>query len=443
MRVLLGGLTLTLLALSEASIVGSRNKWIPTSQPDNQQQHVIDQKSCPESPKWPVPSSYNTPEAGHSRHRRPPLRAGFVALGDSYSAGIGTGLDGPEEECRRGIHAYPALIAKDLSASQKGGPNATTFQFLSCTGATTNELLLASPESQMEALNGSLPVDFALMSVGGNDLGFFEVMNACIFRFYNFYSGTCESALEHAQERLDGTEFEDRLRIAILELLNKVKWDKKPWFFITITGYAQFFNAQTPECDDMSLGIWWRGPKLRRELRARMNAMVQAVNRKIEITVARINAQFAGSARSKVLFVDYDAAFDGHRFCEPGVVEPDYVRNDTYFFLVGGPDNARNDTSSSATEVHREIVPDNSVLVDPRTCLEPATRSGDWGLLALCYMAMSKAEDPMLRPARAEVVAENSMWYVPTYYGKTFHPRTLGHEIIRDKIYELWHDLDL
>jgi hypothetical protein len=66
------------------------------------------------------------------------------------------------------------------------------------------------------------------MSVGGNDLGFFEVMNACIFRFYNFYSGTCESALEHAQERLNGNEFEERLRIAILELLNRVKWEKKP-----------------------------------------------------------------------------------------------------------------------------------------------------------------------------------------------------------------------
>lgn len=162
MRVVLGGLTLTLLALSKASIVGSRNKWIPTSQPDNQQQHVIDQKSCPESPKWPVPSSYHTPEASH-HHRRPHLRAGFVALGDSYSAGIGTGLDGPEEECRRGIHAYPALIAKDLSASQKGGPNATSFQFLSCTGATTNELLLASPESQMEACKLTFSVSFVPM----------------------------------------------------------------------------------------------------------------------------------------------------------------------------------------------------------------------------------------------------------------------------------------
>ncbi|KAF3015346.1 hypothetical protein E8E14_010814 [Neopestalotiopsis sp. 37M] len=369
-------------------------------------------------------------------------------MGDSYSAGIGTGLDGPEDECRRGLHAYPALIARDLSASQ-GGPNSTVFQFLSCTGATTNELLLASPESQINNLNGSLPIDFALMSVGGNDLGFFEVMNACIFRFYNFYSGTCESALEHAQERLNGNDFEERLRIAILELLNRVKWEKKPWFFITITGYARFFNDQTPECDDMSLGVWWRGPKLQRELRARMNAMVQAVNHKIETTVAKINAQFAAGPNHhpKVLFVDYDDAFDGHRFCEPGVVEPDYQRNDTYFFLVGGPDNARSDNMTSASQ-HRtqqqlSILPLHSDLVDARTCLEPATRSGDWGLLALCYMAMSKAEDPTLRPAHAELVAENSMWYVPTYYGKTFHPRTRGHEVIRDKIYDLWHKLDL
>ncbi|ETS84008.1 hypothetical protein PFICI_05884 [Pestalotiopsis fici W106-1] len=430
MHAVLGILTLILGWRSEASII--RNPWGPGSHSDSYQ-HVLDQQHSLEVPKW------STPAAALSKthhHHRP--RAGFVALGDSYSAGIGTGVDGAEDECRRGLHAYPALIAKDLSASQ-GGLNNTSFQFLSCTGATTNELLLASPESQINNLNGSLPVDFALMSVGGNDLGFFEVMNACIFRFYNFYSGTCESALEHAQERLNGTEFEERLRIAILELLNRVKWEKKPWFFITVTGYARFFNDQTPECDEMSLGVWWRGPKLQRELRVRMNIMVQAVNEKIKATVAKINSQFAGI---KVLFVDYDSEFEGHRFCEPGVVEPDYQRNDTYFFLVGGPDNARNDTSLSQ-KAQPDVLPLHSDLVDPRTCLEPATRSGDWGLLALCYMAMSKAEDSTLRHAHTEVVAENSMWYVPTYYGKTFHPRTLGHEIIRDKIYNLWHELGL
>jgi hypothetical protein len=51
-------------------------------------------------------------------------------------------------------------------------------------------------------------------------------------------------------------------------------------------------------------------------------------------------------------------------------------------------------------------------------------------------MAMAKHRDPTLRPAGG------GMWYVPTYYGKTFHPRTLGHETIRDKIYKTWRKLD-
>jgi hypothetical protein len=140
--------------------------------------------------------------------------------------------------------------------------------------------------------------------------------------------------------------------------------------------------------------------------------------------------------------VEYDDEFEGHRFCEPGVQEPDYKRDDTYFFLVGGSDNARNETSARQILQSTTIAP-SSELVDPRVCLGPAQRSGDWGMLALCYMAMSKAQDPTMRPARGGIVDENSMWYVPTYYGKTFHPRTLGHEVIRDKVYETWHKLDL
>lgn len=187
----------------------------------------------------------------------------------------------------------------------------------------------------------------------------------------------------------------------------------------------------------MSLGVWWGGPKLKKDLRVRMNEMVQAVNGKIAETVARINALYANV---KVLFVDYDAEFEGHRFCEPRVVEPDYARNETWFFLVGGEDNARNGTPAAAGRRSQTISP-TSDLVNTKYCLEPAMKSGDWGLLALCYMALSRSGDPNLRMA-GEIDAENSMWYVPTYYGKTFHPRTQGQEAIRDKIYEKWAEVD-
>ncbi|KAI1757742.1 SGNH hydrolase [Xylaria castorea] len=355
---------------------------------------------------------------------------GFIALGDSYSAGIGTGVDGEENDCRQGIHAHAQLIAADQ------GP--TAFQFLSCTGATTANVMAGGENSQIDRFNTSLPADFALLSVGGNDLGFFEVMNACVFRFYNFYSGTCETALAHSRANLESAEFEIRLRIVIMEILDKVRWEKKPRFTVTLTGYARFFNELTDGCDDMSFGIWWNGPRLTKKLRSEMNALVLTVNAKLRKTINAINADFT---KDKLIFVDYDDAFEGHRFCEPNVTEPDYERADTWFFLVGGTDNARNGTQPQRLSDVKTLPP-TSPLVDPFSCLEPAQETGDWGMLALCYMAVAKYHDPTLRPAREDMVRLRSMWYVPTYYGKTFHPRSLGHEMIRDQIYKKWRALD-
>ncbi|KAI0971779.1 SGNH hydrolase [Xylaria arbuscula] len=361
------------------------------------------------------------------RYDDPDVSTGFVAFGDSYSAGIGTAVEGQEDACRRGIHAYAQLIAADH------GP--TAFQFLSCTGAMTSNVMTGGEESQLDLFNTSLPADFALLSIGGNDLGFFEVINSCVFRFYNFYSGTCETALAHSRVLLESDDFEIRLRIVIMEILDKIRWEKKPQFTITMTGYARFFNELTDECNDMSFGVWWNGPKLTKKLRSEMNTLVLTVNAKLRKTISAIDAGFT---QDKVIFVDYDAAFDGHRFCEPNVTEPDYERADTWFFLVGGSDNARNGTESDPVSDAKALSP-TSPLVNPLSCLPPAQRSGDWGLLALCYMAMAKHRDPSLRRAREDASALNSMWYVPTYYGKTFHPRTRGHEAIRSKIYETWN----
>lgn len=398
--------------------------------------------------------------SGHSNRRA----RGFVALGDSYSAGIGTGTDGrelpSEGDCRHGVHAYPQLIHHDLN-------NATglnmTFQWLSCTGAVTTDILSGGgdptthmqnkaqkPVGQVDMLNASLPLDFATLSVGGNDLGFFDVMNACIFRFYSFYSGTCEKALEAADAAVKSSAFEQRLAVILREVLDAVSWEKRAGFSISVTGYARFFDADTPGCDEMSLGVWYGGPRLSRDIRGRMNALVDAANAKLRRTVVEADERFSGAARPRVLFVDYDDLFEGHRFCEEGVLEPAYNRTDSWFFLVGGPDNARNETTwpngtngdPDSTRYSRgeSILSPLSPLVDPHSCLPRAQERGDWGELALCYMAMAKHRDPSLRPAYDGITPQNGMWWVPTYYGKTFHPRTLGHEAIRDRIYQVWKE---
>lgn len=375
---------------------------------------------------------------------------GFVSFGDSYSAGIGTGLDDKEliseGDCRRGVHAYPRLIYHDLDNTTQVG---VSFQWLSCTGAVTTGLLSGHPNSQIDLLNTSLPIDFATLSIGGNDLGFFAVINACIFRFYGFYSGTCAAALAAADAVISSKAFELRLETVLREILDKVRWERRPWFSIAVTGYARFFNDETPECDGMSLGVWYGGPKLSRGIRRRLNRMVVAMNAMLKRTVALVNGHFSG-ARPRVLFVDYDAAFDSHRFCEPGVVEPAYDRTDTWFFLVSGPDNARNETAwpngtdgdpeSMRYQRQMAVLSPHSPLVDPESCLPNAEKRGDWGELALCYMAMAKHEDPSLRPAYDGVLTSSGTWWVPTSYGKTFHPRTLGHEAIRDAVYQAWTD---
>jgi SAGA-associated factor 73 len=425
------------LSFPDARSYGSRPQQFVLGPPRG---HVAEHKEPRDyEPPFPFP---------HRPFHRP---AGFIALGDSYSAGIGTGINGTEDDCRHGLSGYPILIHDDLVESE--GPNRTTFQHLSCTGSTISDMLAGSPVSQIDQFNTTSTADFALLSIGGNDLGFFDIMNSCIFRFYSFYSGTCESALENSERAIAGPEFEHRLRIGILEILDRVQWEKRPWFTITVTGYARFFNAETEECDDRSFGVWWRGPKLKRELRQRMNNMVTSVNKKIARSIDSINDDFL---LPKVFFVDYDAEFEGHRFCEPGVMEPDYTRNETWFFLIGGQDNGEGAPPGGPSPVPpppTEPPPPGEVadvayqlsssspLVDPSTCLEPAERSGDWGLKALCLMAMAAHDDPSLRTASGEILTSNSMWYVPTYYGKTFHPRSLGHRAIRRQVYELWDDL--
>ncbi|KAL5872619.1 hypothetical protein ACKVWC_008242 [Pyricularia oryzae] len=364
---------------------------------------------------------------------------GYIALGDSYGAGIGTEYDGDEDKCRLGNHAYTSLIYRDLvKAWEEGGDGDGTprpvFQWRSCTGATSSDLL--GQGGQIASLNGSLPASFATLSIGGNDLGFFDVMNSCIFRFYGFYSGTCAAAIRRATNLLDSPAFELSLEMALLSLLDAARWEQHPRFAIVVTGYARFFDARTSACDDRSLGVWLGGPKLSARLRARLNGLVDDVNARLRSTVRAVNSRFA-SRRQRVLFVDYDEQFDGHRFCEPGVLEPDYQREDTWFFLVGGKDNGSGGEGAVKEEPRRVELP----VVDPDTCLGPARDSGDWGALAVCYMAMAKQRDPSLRLARPVVVDgddDASTQYTSIYYAKTFHPRSLGHEAIRDAVYREW-----
>src|SRR3954466_482872 len=89
----------------------------------------------------------------------------YVALGDSYSSGVGTRTyisDGTS--CQRSVYAYPYLVAQARGYS---------LNFQACSGATTSTVT----SSQLGAL--STATKFVTMSVGGNDAGFSSVITNC------------------------------------------------------------------------------------------------------------------------------------------------------------------------------------------------------------------------------------------------------------------------
>lgn len=90
-----------------------------------------------------------------------PIAPEYVALGDSYASGAGAGsyVDG---SCRRSSNAYPALQSADFPS----------FKFVACSGATTKSL-----KSQFKAITPN--TTFVTITIGGNDLGFVDVLTTC------------------------------------------------------------------------------------------------------------------------------------------------------------------------------------------------------------------------------------------------------------------------
>jgi GDSL-like Lipase/Acylhydrolase family len=118
----------------------------------------------------------------------------YVALGDSYSAGEGGGdylpnSDLPNNHCDRSPHAYGPL----LDAARQPG----SFAFVACSGAVTRDLVnpnaegnidpnTSGPEApQLDALRPATTI--ATLTIGGNDIGFSELAQRCLFGRFGFF----------------------------------------------------------------------------------------------------------------------------------------------------------------------------------------------------------------------------------------------------------------
>lgn len=88
----------------------------------------------------------------------------YVALGDSYSSGVGSGSYDLDSACMRTSNAYPARVA---------AATGFTLSFTACSGAKTTDVT----SSQLGPLNAS--TNYVTVTAGGNDAGFTDLIIQC------------------------------------------------------------------------------------------------------------------------------------------------------------------------------------------------------------------------------------------------------------------------
>jgi lysophospholipase L1-like esterase len=149
----------------------------------------------------------------------------YVALGDSYSSGVGAGST--SGSCEQSPNAYPSLWAKASGAS---------FTFAACTDATTTDVI----NSQLSALSAATTL--VSVTAGGDDVGFPSIMETCVLES----TSSCESAVAKA-ETYASTTLPGNLDKMLADIRAKAPSAK-----IIVVGYPDFYDTSVSLCIGLS-----------------------------------------------------------------------------------------------------------------------------------------------------------------------------------------------
>ncbi|MFE0426477.1 SGNH/GDSL hydrolase family protein [Streptomyces sp. NPDC058953] len=197
----------------------------------------------------------------------------YVALGDSYSSGVGSGsYESSSGACKRSTRAFPRLWANANAPS--------SFSFTACSGARTNDVTA----NQLGPVNAG--TDLVSLTVGGNDAGFADVMTTCVLQS----ESACINRVNQAKAYVDGT-----LPGRLDSVYNAIR-AKAPSARVVVIGYPRFYQLG---------GGCLAG--LSENERAAINGASDHLNTAVAKRAADHGYTFAGVA----------SAFTGHEICSP------------------------------------------------------------------------------------------------------------------------------
>ncbi len=193
----------------------------------------------------------------------------YVALGDSYSSGVGTGSE--SGSCGQSSQAYPALWAAANSPA--------SFAFEACSGATTIDVI----DSQLSALSSSTTL--VSLTIGGNDANFSSIMEDCVLDS----TSTCESDISSA-EAWANANLPGRLNTLLADIHADAPNAK-----IILLDYPDFYDTSVSFCLGLSSGD----------------------HKAIDVGINDLDGLMqAAAAEDNATFADVRSTFSGHELCD-------------------------------------------------------------------------------------------------------------------------------
>lgn len=241
-----------------------------------------------------------------------------VGMGDSYSSGEGVtpydeGTDVPawgwgervRNRCHRSEFAYarnsqPPLYDGPLT-SHVGGVTDTRVDFIACSGATTANVRFggvrqyANEPPQLEQYKLSERTNLVTLSIGGNDVGFSQIIKTCAPLRNCVRNGSVDG--QPLTEWMDGNlaALPGKLRPTLAAIRAEA-----PNATVVLMGYPRLFPTGTANrlCEDLVGYFRWDTMDWANELGDRLDA-----------------AMAAAAAEAGVHFVPVGDVFAGHEIC--------------------------------------------------------------------------------------------------------------------------------
>jgi lysophospholipase L1-like esterase len=194
----------------------------------------------------------------------------YVALGDSYSAGVGS-RSYYDAGCQRSEYAYPFEVAAT------GG---YSLVHVACSGARVPDVIA----NQLSAITTNTAL--VTMSIGGNDAGFSSVITECAKPWPTTCWGKIDAARSFITNSLPGL---------LNDVYNRIR-TRAPSARVVIVGYPRLFNGE--QCNFLAR----ISPGEQEELNDTADLLSDTISRT--------------AAAHGFAYVDPRAAFTGHAICD-------------------------------------------------------------------------------------------------------------------------------